>query len=314
MKAAVLERVGQGQRFKIKDIPTPSLKNGEVLVRNFASSVNPVDALMRQGKAWLATAGISNQVIGCDFCGVVIASKSRLFKAGDEVFGMCSIVKGGAYAEEVVVDDGQLALKPTNLTYIEAGVIPLVGLTAYQALFGIGKLQERENVLITGCTGGVGSAAVQLARTLNCHISGLCSEKHRDYAHTLGCDVVVDYKNQKIPSGARFDLIFDAAGKYTYSDLKHHLIENGIFVTTRGETRTVKGMVRTAVDVVLEPQMKMVFVKNSALDLKEIRAIIEREMFKIPVASVFSLEQLTEAHQLMEKGGFVGKIAVKIQE
>ncbi|WP_345233808.1 NAD(P)-dependent alcohol dehydrogenase [Olivibacter ginsenosidimutans] len=312
MKAAVLERVGHKPWFKVKDMPRPSLRKGQVLVQNFASSTNPVDVLMRQGKAWLATAGVSNQVIGCDFCGVVTISKSPLFKVGDDVFGMCSIVKGGAYAEEVVVDANQVALKPANLTYIEAGVIPLVGLTAYQALFGIGKLQERENVLITGCTGGVGSAAVQLARSLNCHISGLCSEKHRSDAHNLGCDVVIDYKNQKIPSGARFNLIFDAAGKYTYSDLKHHLIENGIFITTRGETHTIKGMVRTAVDVVLEPQMKMVFVKASAIDLNKIKEIIEQNVFKIPVASVFSLEQIKEAHQLMEKGGFVGKIGIKI--
>jgi len=312
MKAAVLEKTGVTPKFKIKELPKPKIKSGQVLIRNFASSVNPVDVLMQQGKALLTTAGFSNQVIGCDFCGKVLESKSRLFKEGDEVFGMVPTLRGGAYAEELVVDADQIALKPFNLNYLEAGVIPLVGLTAYQALFKVGRLQREENVLITGCSGGVGSAAVQLARSLDCHISGLCSEKHRPYAHALGCDVVIDYKNQRIPSGARFDLIFDAAGKYTYSDLKHFLTEKGLFVTTRGETNNVKGVVKTTVDMVFESQMKFVFVKSSAIDLNRIGELVEQGKFKIPIAASFPLEQLWEAHKLMEKGGFAGKIGVEI--
>jgi len=312
MKAAVLEKTGVSPKFRVKELPNPELRAGQVLVRNYASSVNPVDVLMRQGKSWLATAGLSNQIIGCDFCGRVIDSKSRLFKEGDDVFGMLPIVKGGGYADVLAVNATQIALKPINLNYVEAGVIPLVGLTAYQGLFKVGQLQRGENVLITGCSGGVGSAAVQLAKSLDCHISGLCSEKHRAYAKNIGCDIVIDYKNQKIPSGAQYNLIFDAAGKYTYSDLKHHLAEHGLFVTTRGETNNIKGFVKTTVDMVFEPHMKFVFVKANAADLVSLKSIIERGQFKLPIAHVFPLDQLTNAHQLMEKGGFAGKIAVDI--
>lgn len=312
MKAAVLEKIGASPKFKMKELPSPIIKSGQILVKNYASSVNPVDSIVRQGKAVLASAGFSNQIIGSDFCGKVLASKSRLFKAGDEVYGMISAIKGGAYAEELVVDDDLVVLKPTNLTYLEAGVIPLVGLTAYQALFKVGRLQKKENVLITGCTGGVGSVAVQLARSMDAHISGLCSENHRDYANAIGCDVVIDYKNQKIPSGARFDLIFDAAGMYTYSNLKHHLTEHGLFVTTRGETNNIKGFVKTAVDVVFEPNMKFVFVKSNTEDLLALKNIIEQGLLKLAISHIFSLEQLTEAHRLMKKGGFVAKIAIDI--
>jgi NADPH:quinone reductase-like Zn-dependent oxidoreductase len=312
MKAAVLEKIGASPKFKIKELPSPTIKSGQLLVRNYASSVNPVDTIVRQGKAVLASAGVSNQIIGSDFSGKVIASKSRLFREGDEVYGMISAIKGGAYAEELVVDDDLVVLKPSNLSYLEAGVIPLVGLTAYQALFKVGRLQAKENVLITGCTGGVGSAAVQLARSMDAHISGLCSENHRDYANAIGCDVVIDYKNQQIPSGARFDLIFDAAGMYTYSDLKHHLAEHGLFVTTKGETNNIKGFVKTAVDIVFEPNMKFVFVKPNADDLLALRGFIERGRLKPHIAHTFSLEQLTEAHRLMKKGSFVGKIGIRI--
>ncbi|MEH6304625.1 NAD(P)-dependent alcohol dehydrogenase [Olivibacter sp. CPCC 100613] len=312
MKAAVLEKKGVSPRFKIKELPQPKVKNGQVLVRNYASSINPVDVMVRNGKALLSSAGFSNQVIGSDFCGIVLKSKSRLFKEGDEVFGMISALKGGCYAEELAVDAHQLALKPINLNYLEAGVIPLVGLTAYQGLFKIGRLQESENILITGCTGGVGSVAVQLARTLNCHISGLCSEKHRAYANKIGCDVVIDYQRQHIPSGAKFDLIFDAAGMYTYSDLKQHLNEQGLFVTTRGETNNMKGFVKTAVDVVFEPNMKFVFVKPSGDDLSALKELVESGDLRLHIAGVFTLNELTEAQSMMKKGGFVGKIGVDI--
>ncbi|WP_222852244.1 NAD(P)-dependent alcohol dehydrogenase [Olivibacter sp. SDN3] len=313
MKAAVLEKTGVSPKFKIKEFSRPVIRNGQLLVKNYASSVNPIDVLVRQGKALLAVVGASSQIIGCDFCGKVIASRSRLFKEGDDVYGMFPIVKGGAYAEEIVINEDMAALKPDNLSYLEAGVIPLVGLTAYQGLFKVGRLQRGENILITGCTGGVGSAAVQLAKTVDAHISGLCREEHRPYAKELGCDVVIDYQQQKIPSGAQFDLIFDAAGKYTYSNLQHHLTEHGIFVTTRGETNNLKGFVKTTVDMVFENRMKFVMVKPNVEDLLNLKHIIEGDALKIKIAKTFLLDQLTEAHEMMEKGGFAGKIGVEIE-
>lgn len=312
MKAAVLEKTGVTPKFRIKEFSRPVIKNGQILIRNYSSSVNPIDVLIRQGKALLAVAGASSQIIGCDFCGKVIASRSRIFKEGDEVYGMLPIMKGGAYAEEIVVAEDIVALKPINLNYLEAGVIPLVGLTAYQGLFKVGRLQRGENILITGCTGGVGSAAVQLAKTVDAHISGLCREEHRAYAKALGCDVVIDYQQQKIPSGAQFDLIFDAAGKYTYSKLQHHLTEHGLFVTTRGETNNLKGLVKTTVDMVFESRMKFVMVKPNVADLLTLKHIIEQDDLKLKIAKTFTLDKLTEAQEMMEKGGFAGKIGVEI--
>lgn len=313
MRAAVLEKIGTTPKFRIKELPSPLIKTGQLLVRNRASSVNPVDTIMQQGKSLLATAGITNQVIGSDFCGVVIASESRRFKAGDEVFGTIPVARGGgAYAEEIAVHEDWVALKPVNLNYLEAGVIPLVGLTAFQALFKIGKLQRNENVLITGCTGGVGSAAVQLAKSVDAYVSGVCSESHREHAKSIGCDVVIDYNRQKIPSEAQFDLVFDAAGKYTYSGLQHHLGERAYFVTTRGDTDSLKGMVRTAVDMVLEKRMKFVMVKSDADDLSQLKQLAERGQLKLPIAATFPLEGLTEAQEMMKKGGFIGKLGISI--
>jgi len=312
MKAAVLEKIGASTKFKIKELPSPSIGPGQLLVRNYASSVNPVDLILLRGKSILTAAGISNQCLGNDFCGKVIASKSRLFKAGDEVFGMVPVLKGGMYAEEVAVEDRYAMLKPANFTYEEAGVVPLVGLTAYQGLFTLGRLKSQDNVLIIGCTGGVGSAAVQLARNVDAHITGVCSEKHRLYANSIGCDVVVDYRRQKVPSGAKFDLIFDAAGKYTISQLQHYLSDKGLFVSTRGEVDNLKGMVKTTVDLLLENRMKLVMVKPNAKHLHHLQLKMEQGQLRLPVAHTFSLGQLDEAHDMMRKGGFVGKIGIKI--
>lgn len=312
MKAAVLERFGKDSAFTIRDLPRPSIRTGQILVRNYASSVNPVDTIMRRGKMALASIGLNNQVIGSDFCGIVLASKSRRFKEGDAVFGLIPAIQGGAYAEEIVVNEQWAAGKPANLTDIEAGVIPLVGLTAYQGLTDVGQLQTGEQVLITGCTGGVGTAAVRIAGSRQAHITGLCSGEHKEFALANGCNAVLDYQTEKLPLNSRFDLIFDAAGKYTLSELELHLREHAYFVTTRGDTGSFKGAVKTATDIVFEKRMKFVMVKSNAADLEELRSLAERNILKLPVAETFSLEDLDAAHQKMEEGGFIGKIAVRI--
>lgn len=312
MKAAVLERRGAHPKFRIEELPRPTIGIGQVLVKNRASSVNPVDTILQQGKSLLVSIGFERQVIGSDFCGVVIASKSRLFKEGDELFGLIPAIRGGAYAEEIVVDERWAVPKPGNISYLEAGVMPLVGLTAYQSLFHDGQLRRGDNVLITGCTGGVGSAAVLLAKETGAHITGICRDRHRAYANEIGCDVVIDYETQQIPADAKFDLIVDAAGKYTYSSLAHHLSHYARFVTTRGDTDKLKGMVRTAVDLVLEKRMKVVMVRPDANDLQYIKGQVERGRFKLSLAATFPLEGLTEAFEMMKTGGFVGKIAVSI--
>lgn len=312
MKAAVLEHYGAPEEFVIKDLPLPEIEEGEILIQNKASSVNPVDTLVRQGKTKVLTGLIGDQLIGADFAGVVTESKSRRFRQGDEVFGLNNAVKGGSYAEVIVAEENATALKPSNLSFIEAASLPLVGLTAWQGLVTDGKIQQGDHVLILGCTGGVGTAAVQIAKTFNATITGTCSTDHVAFAKELGVDRVIDYKNQDIPRNEQFDLIFDASGNFTISDLKDNLTDDAMFVSTRGGTNDLKGMAEAAIDVVFQKRMKIVKLKANATDLDKLCELAESGKLKPYVTQVFSLTDIAKAHQALEAGDTTGKIAIKI--
>ena len=312
MKAAVIEHYGSPEEFIIKDLPSPDIKDGQVLVENKASSVNPVDTLVRQGKTKLITGIIGDQLLGSDFSGIVIQSRSDKFKVGDEVFGLNSAVKGGSYAEQIVVDQEDMTFKPVNLSFTEAAVLPLVGLTAWQGLVTEGKIQKGDRVLITGCTGGVGSVAVQIAKTFDAHITGTCSAKNRDFAESLGVNRIIDYETEKISSDQIFDLIFDASGHFTISDLKENLTQDAMFVTTKGGADDLKGIASVAIDLTFQKRMKIVVMEQNSVDLNILKALVEEGKLKPFITKTFSLDNITEAHRMMEDDSFNGKIAIQI--
>ena len=312
MKAAVIEHYGSPEEFIIKDLPSPDIKDGQVLVENKASSVNLVDTLVRQGKTKLITGIIGDQLLGSDFSGIVIQSRSDKFKVGDEVFGLNSAVKGGSYAEQIVVDQEDLTFKPVNLSFTEAAVLPLVGLTAWQGLVTEGKIQKGDRVLITGCTGGVGSVAVQIAKTFDAYITGTCSAKNRDFAESLGVDKIIDYETEKISSDQIFDLIFDASGHFTISDLKENLTQDAMFVTTKGGADDLKGIASVAIDLTFQKRMKIVVMEQNSVDLNILKALVEEGKLKPFITKTFSLDNITEAHRMMEDDSFNGKIAIQI--
>jgi len=312
MKAAVIEHYGCPEEFIIKHLPSPDIKDGQVLVENKASSVNPVDTLVRQGKTKLITGIIGDQLLGSDFSGIVIQSRSDKFKVGDEVFGLNSAVKGGSYAEQIVVDQEDLTFKPVNLSFTEAAVLPLVGLTAWQGLVTEGNIQKGDRVLITGCTGGVGSVAVQIAKTFDAYITGTCSAKNRDFAESLGVDKIIDYETEKISSDQIFDLIFDASGHFTISDLKENLTKDAMFVTTKGGADDLKGIASVAIDLTFQKRMKIVVMEQNSVDLNILKALVEDGKLKPFITKTFSLDNITEAHRMMEDDSFSGKIAIQI--
>ncbi|MGI4866231.1 MAG: NAD(P)-dependent alcohol dehydrogenase [Janthinobacterium lividum] len=311
MKAAVLEHYGSPQQFKIKDVDAPKLKSGQILIRNYASSVNPIDALVRQGTLRFASGLWGNAVIGCDFGGVVVESQSSRFQVGDEVFGFVSPMTGHAYAEQVAVQENVAALKPANLSYIEAAALPMVSLTAYQGLTAKGRLRAGQRVLINGCTGGVGAAAVQIAKALGAHVTGTCQGGRRAVARELGCDEVLDYHTQSIPQNHSFDLIFDTAAKLTLSQVEKSLTSTGLLVTTKPAYSNLTSAFSSAIDL-LKPRMKMVQAKSKSEDLVKIKALVEQGQLKPIIAQAFPLEEIAKAHELLARGGFVGKVAVEI--
>ncbi len=314
MKAAVIEEYGSADRFVIKDVEQPGLEDGQILVSNRASSVNPVDTLVRQGKTKLITGLFGEHIIGSDFSGVVVETKSKKFKVGDEVFGFKNALKGHAYAQLVAVDEDNAALKPEGLSFTEAAALPLAASTAWQGMTDDGKLQPNSNVLINGCTGGVGTAAVQIAKHYGCTVTGVCSTANVEFAKTLGCDKVIDYKTEKVPENEQFDLYFDATGNYTISDVKNNIAPDGMFVSTRGGMQDVKSTLQGAADLLLQSKMKIVHVKPQTADLQKLQLLVDQGKLKPYIAATFGLEDLQQAHEMQEKGGFTGKIAIAIEE
>lgn len=313
MRAAVLEHYGPADTFKIKDINDPKLQNGQILIHNKATSVNPVDIIVRSGKFRVMSGLFGEHVIGSDFCGEVIQSKSPWFRKGDEVYGFNRAIKGGAYAELVVADATEASIKPFNLSFTEAASLPLVATTAWQGLVKFGKIKKGQNVLINGCTGGVGSCAVQIAKTFNATVTGVCNGKYSDHARSLGCDKIIDYKKENIPTDVQYDLIFDCAGKLTISDVKRSLKKGAMFVTTKGNLDSAGGMFRTAIDLLFNKHMKFVILKPSREDLTHLKELVEQDKLRTHIHQTFALEQISYAHKMVENDSFPGKIAVEIK-
>ena len=312
MQAAIIEHYGSPEEFKIKDLPTPEIEDGEILIRNRASSVNPIDTIVRKGTVKLISGIIGDQLLGSDFSGTVLATKSKRFKVGDEVFGLNSALKGGSYAEEIVADAESAALKPAKLSFTEAATLPLVGLTAWQGMVDDGKLKSGDRVLITGCTGGVGYVAVQIAKALGAHVTGTCSAKHVEFARSLGTDEVIAYDKEEIPKSQKFDLIFDASGHYTISDMKENLTDDAMFVTTKAGADSLKGAFEAATDMIFQKRMKIVKMDIDEDDLEKLAELVNKGELKPHVAKTFPLAQIAAAHRMLEDESFLGKIAIEI--
>ena len=312
MKAAVLKKYGSVDQFTIKDIPVPELKDSQILIRNYASSVNPVDTLVRKGKMKLLSGSGKEKVIGSDFSGVVLASRSKKFKIGDEVFGFLNSMKGKAYAEIVQVSDECVVHKPSNLSFTEAAVLPMVGLTAWRGIVTEGKVQEGDRVLVLGCTGGVGSAAVQIAKKFGAYVTGACSAKHVDFAYQLGCNLVYNYEMESVPETEIYDLIFDATGLYHLSDFEQRLTAEAMFISTRGGANDFLSGIESAMEIAFKKKMKVIVVKPKVDELLILKEMVENNELKPLVARTFPIEQIGEAHLMVEEGSFTGKVAVEI--
>jgi NADPH:quinone reductase-like Zn-dependent oxidoreductase len=309
VKAAVLEHYGEPSEFVLKTLNAPTIGDGQILVRNRASSVNPVDVMVREGAFRIVSGLFGDQIIGSDFSGVVLESKSNRFKTGDEVYGAVSPTNGAAYASELAADEDVVALKPATISFAEAAALPVVALTAYQALQQ-GNVKAGDHVLVNGCTGGVGCAAVQLAKHMGATVTGTCSPAHTEAARELGCDTVLDY-DQLLPADQQYDLIFDTAGKMILSDVDRNLTEEAVLITTKPDTKGFSRTMSTLVDLV-KPRMKQITMKANTADLTVLKELIEQGKFKSYVARTFPLEQMEQAHNMLEAGGFVGKIAISI--
>ncbi|WP_268225059.1 NADP-dependent oxidoreductase [Sinomicrobium oceani] len=312
MKAIILKAPGGTTQLEYTDIPVPVLREGEVLVRVRAISINPVDIKSRSGKGVYGRIREEDPLIlGWDISGTVEKSNSHRFRPGDKVFGMVNFPgHGKAYAEYVAAPAEQLALKPENQSHTEAAAATLVALTAWQALITHAQIQQGQHVLIHAASGGVGHMAVQIAKHIGATVTGTSSAKNRDFVLQLGADHHIDYRDYDWQAHPReFDMVLDTIGGGT--------IDKSLYVTKAGGTiiSIPTGLNETVTEKAAEIGAKgyTMLVRSSGEDMQAIAGMLGEDKLKAHLDKVYPFESMAEAHTHVESGRTVGKVTLFLE-
>ncbi len=296
------------------DLEIPAIKPNEVLVKVYASSVNPVDWKIRRGDLKLVTGWKFPRSTGADFAGIIheAGSKVSVYKPGAEVYGMVPAVKGGACAEFLAVPAGGFFFKPANISFEAAAAIPLAAMTALQGLRDRGKLTRGKHVLINGAAGGVGSFAVQIARALGANVCGVCSTKNLEFVKNLGAGKVIDYTSSNPwKQTEKYDIIFDAVASGTFWKARPLLTHKGRYITT---IPTAGGFFTELITRPLNGKSaRNLLVRTSVRDLEYLKELCENGRLKPILHKTLPVQAVREAHLESESGRVRGKIVLKIK-
>ena len=312
MLAVVIDKYGSADVMRVGEVPVPVPRRRDVLVRVRAAAINPADWKMRQGNPMSGKLH-SPVVIGLDLAGDVVSAgpEATRFKAGDAVFGFLPITRPGSYAQFAAVPERALALKPAKTTYAEAASMPVAATTAVLALRDKGHVHAGSRVLILGASGGVGTAAVQIGKILGAHVTGVCSGKNAELVKSLGCDRVVDYKQQDPKKlEERFDVILNAA-TYEYSDCKHLLASPGVFVTI---TPSLSALVPVLLGLLpLRKRAKMFLASPRQDIIQDVASWLEAGKLRPIIEKVYPAAEAVQAHKDSEAGRARGKLVLDIE-
>lgn len=314
MRSALIRQNGTPDVLEIGEVPAPFPGAADVLVRVFASSVNPVDCAVRRG-GLRRYRGVPFPIIpGVDVSGVIekVGPEVSEFRPGDEAFGFIPRI-GGASAELVACDARWLAKKPAGLNHTEAAVIPCVGLTALQGLRDKARLKAGHRVLIVGGSGGVGSMAVQIACLMGAEVVAVCSTANVEFVRSLGATRVIDYRQQDVQRETQqFDAIFDCVGSQRFAFYSNLLCPGGRHV---GISCTRQARLDSLLSQLSLGRKSFQFhVRAERKDLDLLREWIDQGKVKPVISCVYPLEKIAEAHRQCETRRTVGKIAVTVLE
>ncbi|MCV3315453.1 NADP-dependent oxidoreductase [Pediococcus ethanolidurans] len=333
MRAMQIEKYGHVALVS-KQVPVPEIGANDVLVAIRAASVNPIDFKTHDGEVKLLVKHQMPLTLGHDFSGVIVKVGKQVtkFKVGDEVYGRPRDSRIGTFAEYLAVNANDIALKPGNLTFVEAAAIPLVALTSYQALIDIAKLKPHQKVFIQAGAGGVGSIAIQLAKILGAYVATTTSAKNEKWVRTLGTDQIIDYHKQDFETALKdYDMVFDTLGgqqlRKAFKVVKPHGtivslsgLPNAKFARERklGWFKTLLFGLVTLNLSRLERRSKVsydfLFMQASGKELEQLTKWIEAGKIKPVVDKVFTLRDAQKALNYSEKGHAQGKIIIKVSE
>jgi NADPH:quinone reductase-like Zn-dependent oxidoreductase len=322
MKAMVYTKYGPPDVLELKEVEKPAPKDDEVLIKVYAASVNPAELHLLRADPFMTRvySGLlkpKNTILGADISGIIeaVGKNIKQFKIGDEVFGDLSNCGWGGFAQYVCAPENALALKPANLSFEEAAVVPLSSITALQGLRNKGHIQAGQKVLINGASGGVGTFAVQIAKSFGTEVTGVCSKNNLDMVRSIGADHVIDYTQVDFTrNGQQYNLIFDAVGNRSVSDCKRALSPNGICavagftnlshllrVVVLGSWVSITGSKKIGLMETAKPNHKdLVFIKE-LIEAGKVKPVIDRR---------YPLSELADAFRYLEKKHTRGKIVI----
>jgi NADPH:quinone reductase-like Zn-dependent oxidoreductase len=323
MKAIVYHKYGSPDVLKCEEIEKPTAADNEVLIRIRAASVNPLDWHLMRGEPYLvrAMSGLRKPKAarpGVDLAGQIEAVGRNVtqFQPGDEVFGSSK----GTFAEYVCADENKLVLKPANLTFQQAATLPVAAISALQGLRDKGRIQPGQKVLINGASGGVGTFAVQIAKSFGAHVTGVCSTRNVDLVRSIGTDRVVDYTQQDFTqSGQRYDLMLDCVGNRSLSAYRRAMSPRANYVMVGGPAgRWIGPLDRALKALLLSPfvsQNLFMFVASiNKEDLALLKELIEAKKLTPVIDRRYTLSEVPEAIRYSEQGHARGKVVITLED
>ena len=333
MKAFIVDRYGRGKSLRLGEMPEPELREDDVLVQVHAAGVNMLDNKIRDGEFKLILPFRLPLILGNDVAGVVarVGSRVRRFKVGDEVYARPDQNRIGTFSEFIAMNEADVAPKPKALTMEEAASIPLVGLTAWQALIERAKLKKGQKVLIHAGSGGVGTIAIQLAKHVGATVATTASAANFDLVKSLGADVVIDYRKDDFSKTLKdYDVVLDSQSGEVLEKSLQVLKPGGKIIGIAGppdpgfakyiKANWVVGMVMRFLSRRIRQEAKrhrvsysFLFMRASGDHLREITALIDSGIIRPVMDQVFPFEATNEALAYVEKGRAKGKVVIKIR-
>lgn len=310
MKAARYYKYGGPEVIEIKEIEKPNPTDKQVLVENWASSINPFDFKVRNGN----TPGLPREfpvTIGGDFSGKIIEIGSLVkgLSIGDEIYGQASVFGGasGSMAEYLVANLGSIAIKPSNIDFAQAASLPLTGISAIQALEDHIRLEKGQSIFINGGSGGIGSIAIQIAKHIGAFVTTTVGTENVEFADALGADIVIDYKKEKFEKKVKnIDAVFDTSGIESSEELLKVIKKGGILVSM---TSKINEEILKKYDIKVISQNS----QTTADRLNRLRNYVEKDIVKPELDRIFRLDQVLDAFSYQEKEKIRGKVVVRIK-
>jgi NADPH:quinone reductase-like Zn-dependent oxidoreductase len=323
MKAILYKSYGSPEVLRCEEVQKPTPGNDEVLIKVRAASVNPLDWHLMRGEPYVMRPMTGfrqpkDPRLGVDLAGEVEAVGTGVtrFQPDDAVFGS----SGGAFAEYVCAREKELALKPANLTFEQAAAVAVAGLTALQGLRDRGRVQPGQKVLINGAAGGVGTFAVQIAKSFGADVTGVCGTPNVDMVRSIGADRVVDYTREDFTrSGQQYDLIFDCVGNHSLPRCRRVLTRQGTYIMVAGSRRRWIAPFPRAIAALLlsrfvSQNLFMMLAKISAEDLVVMGKLMQSGQVTPVIDRCYRLSDVPEAIRYLEEGHTRGKVVITVND